>query len=541
MNRNTKRILLIEDSVTRGVLVQGNLAESPLRCEVDWVRTLKEGLEKLRVESYHLVLSDLMLPDSNGLNTVRTLRRENHDIPIVVMTGMTDSEIEQIVIEQGATDYLRKSEATPFRLMRTVVRAIDDAMQRRQTHSVIQSLMEEIQAKSELADRQQDLLKKKNQRLQALYETVHDFVENISSEVCTPLNVIKDYLSLVRDELVGPANLEQRRMLDVASVRADDLNCIIDDLLDVSKLESGLFITWRRRCLLDDVLQQVCSTIQRKADVKNFKVDLDWAGDFPELYCGAETVGRAIMHLAANAMKSSGAAGRMRIWARPNLADAEVLIGVEEYGLGIAPDELNSILEQFAETKTGLRFNDRSSGLGLSIAKELAGLNFGKMYAENQPGVSINFWLSVPSYDPPLVFERYLNQQAVRQPGSTVSIVQCCVPSSADETALGDLETFFQHLLRRNDIVFRTHENQWTLALLVPVDEFSLFVERMANEFEIAKSQFFPGGLPQFTARRLGTWTVPAEREEAMRVFEDTFTQRQSAAQYTTVSEGAKS
>lgn len=524
MTNNLKRILLIEDSATEGMFVQAVMAETSLHCQIDWVRTLDEGLEKLRVTDYQAVLADLLLPDSSGLETVHKLHQVNRLVPIIVMTGMADRDLEMTVISQGATDYLRKSETTPYKLARTLTRAIDNAAQRHQTESVIQNLMEELQTKTEVIDRQQELLDKKNGRLRELYQTAHHFVDNLSSELRTPLNVIKDYLSLVREELAGPVNDEQRRMLDIAGVRADDLNNMIDDLLDVSKLESGMVSAWRRCCQLEDALNQVCPTILRKAAVKDIRVELDFAGEFPDLYCDAEMVGRAITNLVANALKSQGAAGQLRIWARPNLPAGEVLIGVEDYGMGIIPEELNSIFEQFDEAKSQFRFSDQASELGLSIAKELVTLNYGTIHAESQLGVSSNYWFSIPIYDPLLVFQRYLNHQTSRQPGLNLSIIQCSIPDAASESETGDLDSFIQCLLRRQDIVFRTHENKWTLAVAVPVDELSLFIKRMASEFELANSHRYQDRLPQFKARQLGIWRIPAERAQALEAFQATFT-----------------
>ena len=526
MTQKLKRILLIEDSRTEGLFVQTVLAESPLSCQIDWVRTLDEGLEKLRVTDYQAVLSDLLLPDSSGLETVYKLRRENHDVPIIVMTGMADRRLEITVISQGATDYLRKAETTPFKLTRTLERAIDNATQRQQAECVIRNLTEELQAKTEVIDRQRELLDKKNRHLRELYQTAHHFVDNLSSELRTPLNVIKDYVSMVREELAGPVNDEQRRMLDVAGVRTDDLHNMINDLLDVSKLEMGMVSAWRRCCRLEDVLNQVCPTILRKTAVKDIRVELDFAGEFPDLYCDAEMIGRTIMNLVASALKSQGAAGRLRIWARPNLPAGEILVGVENYGVGIISEELNSMFEQFDEASPEPRFSNQASGLGLSIAKELAALNYGTMHVVSQPGVSSNYWFSVPVYDPLLVFERYLTHQASRQPGLTLSIIQCSIPAATSEAETGDMDSFIQRLLRRQDIVFRTHENKWTLAVAVPVDELSLFNKRMASEFELANSHHSQDRRLEFKARQLGVWEIPAERAQALAAFQATFAPR---------------
>lgn len=90
------------------------------------------------------------------------------------------------------------------------------------------------------------MLEKKNRRLARLYKTAHRFVDNVSHEFRTPLTVVNEYVSLLRDGIIGSLNDEQNRMLDVVADRAGDLNCMVDDMLDISRLQAGMLSVWRQ-------------------------------------------------------------------------------------------------------------------------------------------------------------------------------------------------------------------------------------------------------------------------------------------------------
>ena len=115
-------------------------------------------------------------------------------------------------------------------------------------------------------------LEKKNRRVSKLYRTVHRFVDNVSHEFRTPLTVVKEYVSLMREGLLGPLNDEQRRFLDVVNDRADDLNHMVDDMLDVSKLEAGILTIYRMNARLSDIVKHVRVGLERRAASKTWSL-----------------------------------------------------------------------------------------------------------------------------------------------------------------------------------------------------------------------------------------------------------------------------
>jgi signal transduction histidine kinase len=156
-------------------------------------------------------------------------------------------------------------------------------------------------------------LETKYQRLARLYRTAHQFVDNVSHEFRTPLTVIKEYVSLIREGIVGPVSDEQSKMLHVVEDRADDLNTMVDDMLDVSKLESGLLGVYRQECDIAQVLRHVRPALERKAVVKGVELQWDIEPGLPSIYCDPEKAGRVLINLSINAIKFCGQPGHVRI------------------------------------------------------------------------------------------------------------------------------------------------------------------------------------------------------------------------------------
>jgi hypothetical protein len=233
MNRVT-RILLIEDNAGDADLVRIAMKKVGDAFALHHEATLADGLERLAHEGADLALVALTLPDAQGLTAVTRVRSQCPDLPLVVLTSLANDRIAIQALDRGAQDYLVKGEVTPEVLQRTIRYAI----QRQRDYAEIHRLLRKVQASREL-------LKKKNRRLGRLCKTAHRFVDNVSHEFRTPLTVIKEYVSLLGEGLLGEISEEQRRFLDTISDRADDLNNMVDDMLDVSRLEPGVSPTLR--------------------------------------------------------------------------------------------------------------------------------------------------------------------------------------------------------------------------------------------------------------------------------------------------------
>jgi len=122
--------------------------------------------------------------------------------------------------------------------------------------------------------------------------------------------------------------------------RADDLAIMVDDMLDVSKLEAGLLSAWRRETRMCDIFGHVRPVLERKAAVKKVRLTFSVDEDLPIVYCDYEKVGRVIINLVTNAIKFCGNGGSVKLMATNSDKSSEIEVMVEDDGPGISEDNL---------------------------------------------------------------------------------------------------------------------------------------------------------------------------------------------------------
>ena len=233
-------ILLIEDNPSDVLLVKKVLSKAVPTFVLEHVSKLADALQHPGLELFDVIITDLTLPDSCGLQAATVLRRRLPNLPLIVLTASEDQSLALQALELGAQDYLVKNAVTSEVLRRSIRHAIQRQLMVRENLQLLRSLEEGKR-----------LLKRKNRRLKRINQLAQEFVDNVSHEFRTPLAVIKDYSWLMNDGLAGEVNDEQHRMLNVVIDRANDLNTMVDDMLDMSKLKAGLLgaganpVPWR--------------------------------------------------------------------------------------------------------------------------------------------------------------------------------------------------------------------------------------------------------------------------------------------------------
>lgn len=507
MNRDAIRLLLVDDDSEDLLLTERSLRDvRTMQFDVQTASCLADAAEQLQESQFDVILLDLGLPESKGLDTLRRVRQENGEVAIVVLTGLADDETALAALDRGAQDYLCKGEVTD----RALSRSIRYAIQRHQCYLEIEGLLAKEQEN-------QELLERKNRRLARLYKTAHRFVDNVSHEFRTPLMVVKEYVSLIRDGLLGEVNDEQIRALEVIGDRADDLNNMVDDMLDVSKLQSGLLGVWRKNGSVGKIVEHVLPSLKSKASLRGVRLEVDLAEDLPDVYCDAEKVGRILVNLTVNAIKACADTGRVRIWAREDAPSRSIVVGVTDNGPGIDPAVLETIFERFKQVDSDVHSSTKGFGLGLNIAKELVALNLGEIQVQSEPGQGSTFSFTLPPADPCEVLRRYLDRLERHANGrSSLSLVSARPKDWLEPRAADAADAFLNYLLRRNDLLFRTDVREWIFVLPAIQSELDGFFRRMNEERARANRNRPHGPLPELDVRVEGTWTILDRREEIL-------------------------
>lgn len=467
------------------------------------------GIEALQLaEKYRpaCILLDIMLPDIDGYEVCGRLKSDPRlaSIPIILVSALDANDNVIVGLDLGAEDYITK----PFnlRIVEARVRAV------LRTH---EAQFELQQANKKLAAAN-ELLADKTDRMADYCKTAHQFVDDTSHEFRTPLAVIKEYTAIMQEGLAGPINDEQSEYLAIVASRIDDLTRLIDDMLDTSKLEAGLLGVHRQQCSIQQIVQQVTTTIQRKALAENVTVDVSLEPDLPEVFCDPDKASRVATNLAINAIKFAGSDGRVTIWAKPSDDSSQVIVGISDDGPGIDEASLQVIFDRFTQLDNDLGGSrPQGFGLGLNIAQELAALNLGQLSVESQAGQGSTFSFAIPKSDPSNVLQHYLSH-GLHLSGNDQpwSLLTAAVTNDCDDEWKEALGEMFHHELRGSDLIMEVAKGNWLIVLHATANVAEAIGQRLQDAREKANRNRPQGELPEFSLQIQGTWTIPDQRED---------------------------
>jgi len=342
-------------------------------------------------------------------------------------------------------------------------------------------------------------------------KVAYQFVDNVSHEFRTPLTVIKEYASALHEGLAGETTAEQRRYLETIVHRTLDLGFLVDDLLDISRIETGFVRTNRRACSVVEIMQRAQSTLERKASAAQVVLELAPSSDLYGVYCDPEKISRVIMNLAVNAIKFSDRGSSVRLWATRGEGDVEVVVGVTDHGPGIARENLAMIFERFRQLGH-VRSSTKGFGLGLNIVKELVSLNFGRLQVESTLGTGSTFSFTLPRAEPVHFLPLYLQRVGcLRADARFVSLLRVTVDEPEDGTSLADVHGFLEENIRSSDVVFPSEPATCLLVTVSREPEAEQHIGRFQKAW-VQSNVARPGRpLPSVYWHQEGCWRIEAE------------------------------
>lgn len=320
------------------------------------------------------------------------------------------------------------------------------------------------------------LLATQNRRLEEMTARAHRFVDDVSHEFRTPLAVIREYSAIIAEGLGGPVSQSQSDWLRAIDVATSDLNGMVEDFLDSSKLRVGRLRVDRRPSSVASIVGGVRRMLERKAASRGIVLVEDLDPDLPQVHVDEEKARRVVANLVSNAIKFSSQGGRVVLSAR-GLADGDVRVSVRDEGPGLAPDALALLFDRFRQLPNALAPSVKGFGLGLNIARQLVWLNLGRIEVKSRLGEGAEFAFTMPSDDMDIVVRRSFERLAERdEPPARVALL--LVRPSREQ---GDLE-----LLRRllvgatwpSDVVLPTADGR-AMALFGPTDDPAIWLERI--------------------------------------------------------------
>jgi PAS domain S-box-containing protein len=223
-----------------------------------------------------------------------------------------------------------------------------------------------------------------------------DFVSTVSHELRTPIVAMKHALSILIDQVAGPLTNEQKNFTSIVQRNLDRLNTLINDLLDLSKLEAKKMELRLESGSLTSVIQTACESLGPWAASKSITLTRRVADGLPDVMLDPFRITQVLTNLIGNAVKFTPNQGRVTIEARPSKEGNAIEVSVADTGVGIAKEDLPKLFTKFQQLGERSTTDIGGTGLGLVIAKEIVELHHGRIWAESDSQRGAKFTFTLP-------------------------------------------------------------------------------------------------------------------------------------------------
>lgn len=320
-----------------------------------------------RISGVDLVLMDLMLPGRNGIEACRRIKQEPHlqDVPVIIMTGHNQPECLEEAFDSGAKDYITKPVSRVELLARVrSALALKDEMDWRKFTNI--ELERESLAKTQI-------------------------LSTVTHELKSPLASIVGYINamLQQQDMVGTLNERQREYLEAAQRNSYRLKALIDDLLDVSRIEAGDLGFSLTELEVRQQIEEVVASHRDQAKEKLIQVVVEIPPDLPLVMADQLRFCQIVSNLLSNAFKYSPEGSTVTITAKQDRR--LVQIDVSDTGIGISNGDQARLFSKFFRVDNSLTRDASGSGLGLFIIKHIIGAHGGRIWVASEKGKGSTF------------------------------------------------------------------------------------------------------------------------------------------------------
>ena len=433
-------ILIVEDSPTQAERLRRLIQSKSYKARVAANGQL--ALALIRERKPDLVLSDIIMPEMNGYELCRAIKSDENlrSIPVILVTALNDPKDIIRGIECGADNFVRKPYAEDYLLSRIshmlVNRKLreDDPVepgialflsnQKHHIHAGRQQILDllistyeqAVQVNSELQARERQVIElnmrlahhaaelettnreiaHKNLELAEASRMKSAFIANMSHELRTPLNAIIGFTGALLMKLPGPLTVDQDKQLNTIRASARHLLSLINDILDVAKIEAGKVTLAVERVQCQDLLHHTSDTLRPLAAQKGLALTLELPDEPIVIDSDKRALTQIIINLVNNAIKFTDK-GAVKISLAQRMDGAQLLteFSVADSGAGIRPEDQSKLFQAFSQLDSTSTRHAEGAGLGLYLCQNLANLLGGNLYFNSEFGNGSTFTLAL--------------------------------------------------------------------------------------------------------------------------------------------------
>jgi len=328
----------------------------------------KEAIRKIQVKDFDIALLDIKMPGANGLEVLRYIRKNSGSTEVVMMTGMSDVTMAVEAMKLGAREYLTK----PLD-MDQLVPQLRNLLQKRDAEDRIRRLQSEHTAR-------------------LLYD-LHN-----------PIAGLKQSIGYLLKGMAGPLGDHQKELLGYMTNSIDKVVLLLNDMMDLTKLEGGRVRLNEGIGNLGDSLTKVIQEFQ--IPIKSNKITLDQLiePDLPPLEYDSEKIEQVIQNFLSNAVKytpvQGAIVGQIRkvqlVMEEGQIPTDFLMLSVFNSGSGIPKNEIPLIFDRYRNVTAGKDNKQQTTGLGLIICQRIIEAHNGKIWVESEPGKGATFYFALP-------------------------------------------------------------------------------------------------------------------------------------------------
>jgi len=365
-------ILIVDDQQANISLLEQTLRSAGY-VSVMSTRDSREVCALHRKHRYSLILLDLLMPGLDGFQVMEGLKEIETEgyLPVLVQTAQPDHKVR--ALKAGAKDFISK----PFDLVEVLMR-VHNLLEVRLLHREAEMRAGQAEARSEHSE-SANLAKSQ-------------FLANMSHELRTPLNAIIGFSELLADKTFGDLNTRQLKYSNNILNSGRHLLQLINDVLDLAKVETGRVELIRNTFSVAKALSDVQTIVKTLANKKNISLESQMASDLPSLFAEEAKFKQIMYNLLSNAIKFTPDGGKVFVTAaiqnttsaESNLAGKSLRVAVTDTGIGIKAKDQARVFKEFEQVDSSYGRQQQGTGLGLALARRLVEMHGGHLWVDSQ-------------------------------------------------------------------------------------------------------------------------------------------------------------
>jgi signal transduction histidine kinase len=356
------RVLVVEDNRRHAELITDELEESGVAAEVEWAETGAQALDKVAATSFDLIVLDYRLPDTDGIEVMKSIRARESDVPVIFVTTADSVQLAVEAMKLGAEDFVQKQEGYLAVLPLIVRESLDRQRLRR----------DKVRLEAEL---------RQAERLAALGILAAGLAHNINNR----LTSLKTFFDLIPDHYDDPRF--RNEFLKTCQTDLEKIALLVRELTRYAFVETASRVPQS----MADLIMRAIGHLDDEIQKKQLRIRTDFA-EVPRIPLDAEGVKQLFINLLKNAIQASPAGAEIVVsLAIEDDPEPTLVARVRDYGPGLPPAMLERIFDPFFTTK------DHGLGIGLYLCHKIASLHRGRIEAQSPSGGGAEFSIYLPA------------------------------------------------------------------------------------------------------------------------------------------------